>query len=398
MRSPKPVGRPEPTGKPEPVRKQRLIAVDGARGLALIGLMIVHVLPPEDYDFEPTVLWRIFAGHSASLFALLAGVSLAFGSGGRNPVKGTALSAARASVAVRAALILAVGLAIGYAPTPVAIILPYYGVMFLLAVPLLGLSPRVLALLAAMTAVAGPVVVQLLRDSLPGPGFNPTFTSLVTEPLVLVTQLLLTGEYPAVPYMAYLCAGLAIGRLDLGSRRVQLRLLLSGLVLAVGTWLLSVLLLGPLGGVKRLAEASPDLDSEAIRRILVWGPEGRLPTTSLWWQAVLAPHSTTVLEKLNAVGTSVAALGAVLLLAHIAASELAPLAALGSMTLTLYSAHLLVLSTGFLANQPSGSLLIQIALATIFAFQWRRSHANGPLEGLVAAATRRTRDRVLAVR
>lgn len=380
---------------PVPERKPRLIAVDGARGLALIGLMIVHVLPPQDYDFEPTVLWRIFAGHSAALFALLAGVSLAFGSGGRQPVKGTALRAARASVAVRAACITTLGLLIGYADTPVSIILAYYGVMFLLAVPLLGLSARTLALVAAVMAVAGPIVVQAVRNLLPDPGFNPTFTSLFTEPVVLVSQLLFTGVYPAVPYLAYLCAGMAIGRLDLGSWRIQLRLMLTGMILTGTTWLLSVLFLGPLGGKNRLAGSSPDLDSEAIDRILVWGPDSRLPTTSLWWQVVLAPHSTTVLEKLNTVGTSVAVLGAILLLTHVAASELAPLAALGSMTLTLYSAHLLVLATGFLANQPSGSLIIQIAVAISFAFQWHRSHENGPLEGLVAKATQKTRRRIL---
>jgi uncharacterized membrane protein len=378
----------------EVVKKQRLMGVDAARGLALVGLMLVHVLPPTNDDFDPTVLWLVFAGHSAALFALLAGVSLAFGSGGRRRLEGTALTAARASVAVRAGVILALGLALGYAHPPVAIILAYYGMMFLLAVPLLGLPSRALALLAAGLVVAGPVAVQLLRDSLPGHGFNPTFTSLFTEPAVLVSQLLLTGEYPAVPYMAYICAGLVIGRLDLGSRTVQLRLVFSGLALAVSSWLLSALLLGPLGGINRLEQLTPDLDSAAVERILVWGPEGRLPTSTLWWQAILAPHSTTVLEKVNSLGTSIAALGVVLLLAHLAASELAPLAALGSMTLTLYSAHLLVLASGFLEKQSSNSLIIQVVIATIFALRWRRSHDYGPLEGLLAQATRRTRIRV----
>ncbi|MBG6217352.1 putative membrane protein [Arthrobacter sp. CAN_A6] len=377
---------------PDPIKKSRSIGVDAARGIALVGLMIVHVLPPTNDDFEPTVLWTVFAGHSAALFALLAGVSLAFGSGARYPVKGTALKAVRASVAVRAALITALGLTIAYADTPVSIILAYYGVMFLLAIPLLGLSARVLALLAAGMAVIGPITVQVLRDSMPEHGFNPTFTSLFTEPGVLVTQLLLTGVYPAVPYMAYICAGLAIGRLDLGSRLIQFRLMFAGLILAVSTWLVSAILLGPLGGMNRLKESSPDLSAEAIDRMLVWGPEGHLPATSLWWHAVLAPHSTTVLEKLNTVGTSMAALGAVLFVAHVAASELAPFAAIGSMTLTLYSAHLLVLATGFLANQSSGSFIIQITVAIIFASQWRRSHDHGPLEGIVATATKRTRN------
>lgn len=373
------------------VKKSRLIGIDAARGIALIGLMVVHVLPPTDYDFEPTVLWRVFAGHSAALFALLAGVSLAFGSGSRFPVQGAALWAARASVAVRAAFITALGLLIGYVDTPPSIILAYYGVMFLLAIPLLGLSARALAVLAVAMAVGAPLAVQALREFMPVPGFDPTFTTLITDPEVVATQLLLTGEYPALPYMAYICAGLAVGRLDLGARRTQWRLLLAGAALAVATWLLSVFLLGPVGGFKRLEAVSPDLDPEAIQRILVWGPEGDIPATSLWWQAILAPHSITVLEKLNTVGTSVAVLGAVLLLARIAVTELTPLAALGSMTLTLYTAHLLVLATGFLANQPDGSLAIQIVAALIFATAWRRTHDHGPLEGLVATATRHTR-------
>lgn len=100
---------------------------------------------------------------------------------------------------------------------------------------------------------------------------------------------------------------------------------------------------------------------------------------------------------LNTTGTSIAALGAVLLLARFTTEPLMPLAAMGSMTLTLYSAHLLVLATGFLEDQPDASLVIQIAIAAIFAAVWRRIHDHGPLEGLVATATKRTRTRLLGV-
>ena len=380
-----------------PVKKSRMLGVDAARGVALIGLMIIHILPGTDFDDEPTVLWTVFAGHSAALFALLAGVSLAFASGSQHPVKGTALKAARGSVAVRAGLITALGLTIAYVDTPASIILAYYGVMFMLAIPLLGLSAKLLAFLAAGIAVVGPITVQALRDFMPEPGFDPTFAMLFTEPGVVVSQLLFTGEYPAVPYMAYICAGLAIGRLDLRSRPVQIRVTLAGLVLTVTSWLLSALLLGPFGGTNRLLESSPSVSAEMIDEMLIWGPEEYLPTTSLWWHAIVAPYSTTVLEMLNTTGTSIAALGAVLLLARFTTEPLMPLAAMGSMTLTLYSAHLLVLATGFLEDQPDASLLVQIAVAAIFASVWRRIHDHGPLEGLVATATRRTRTRLSGV-
>ncbi|TDK25776.1 DUF1624 domain-containing protein [Arthrobacter crusticola] len=369
----------------------RLTGIDAARGLALIGLMVIHTLPLEDDEGNPTLLWTVFSGHSAAQFALLAGVALTFSSGGREPLNGRPLRSARAGVAVRAALITLLGLTIAYVDTPPAIILAYYGVMFFLAIPLLGLGARALAAIAAGLALTAPVLAQGLRDSLPEPGFNPTLTDLLAEPGVVITQLLLTGDYPAVLYLAYICAGLAIGRLDLHSRLVQIRLAAAGLVLAAVSWLLSALLLGPWGGLSRLQDASSDLDAEAIDEIITWGPEDYVPTDSLWWQALATGHSNTVLEKLNTIGTATAVLAAFLLLARVAARILIPLAALGSMTLTLYSAHLLVLATGFLEEDPVALVITQICGAAVFALAWRHTRRHGPLEGIVASASRRAR-------
>ncbi|MUN64653.1 DUF1624 domain-containing protein, partial [Kocuria sediminis] len=55
-----------------------MVGVDAARGLALIGLIAVHILPEEtETTGEPTWSYLLFAGDSAALFALLAGVGLA---------------------------------------------------------------------------------------------------------------------------------------------------------------------------------------------------------------------------------------------------------------------------------------------------------------------------------
>ena len=56
----------------------RVVAVDAARGLALVGMTAVHFLPDAYPDNDrPTLSWLLFAGDSAALFALLAGVALA---------------------------------------------------------------------------------------------------------------------------------------------------------------------------------------------------------------------------------------------------------------------------------------------------------------------------------
>jgi hypothetical protein len=73
------------------------------------------------------------------------------------------LKAAMAGVAARAVVIMAFGMALAYVGPGVEIILAYFGAMFLLAVPLLGLSPRVLPFLSPGFALAGPVLLQAAR-------------------------------------------------------------------------------------------------------------------------------------------------------------------------------------------------------------------------------------------
>lgn len=387
---------PRAPGRNQP--KRRLMGLDAVRGFALVGMMGVHLLPAWTDNFEPTASWLLFAGKSAALFAVLAGVALAFNSGGRRPMRGRTLTAARASLAVRGLLILGIGLTIAYVDMPAYIILAYYGAMFILAIPLLGLSARPVAFSALALALAGPVIMQALRDGLPEPGYDPTFATALAEPGVFFSQLLFTGVYPALPWMAYICAGLALGRLNLTDARIQLRLLTGGAALAVGAWLTSVLALGPLGGLKAIQDATPALSADAVNETLIWGPDSSLPTTSWWWLTIAAPHSSTPLDILLTIGTSLAAIGVALLAASVIRGVLTPLAAAGSMTLTLYSAHLLVLATGFLADLPYLSWGIQVAVAVVFAVLWKRSLGRGPLERVIAAATRRTRDHVLASR
>ena len=70
---------PEATPVSAPRRPlERLTGIDAARGVALIAIMCVHLLP-RTYPSTgtPTLTWIFFPGDSPALFALLAGTGIA---------------------------------------------------------------------------------------------------------------------------------------------------------------------------------------------------------------------------------------------------------------------------------------------------------------------------------
>jgi uncharacterized membrane protein YeiB len=376
---------------------KRIMGLDLTRGLAVLGMMAVHVYPDFNGNGTPSVAYAVAAGRSAATFVLMAGVSLALMSGGRHPVEGRARTAAVAGLAVRALMIGFIGFVLAYFPLPVSDILPYYGVMFLLAIPLIGFRPQVLVCLAIVVALVVPVLTLVIGGHIPDVSLsqNPEFGALL-HPYRLAVGLLITGEYPALPLMAYICAGLAIGRLNLSSTRVAARLLGGGLALAVGAWVTSQLLLLHMGGLDglRAAGAAPNgMSPGQVHNYLLWQPDN---VSSWWWLAVRAPYSATPIDLLHTMGVAVAVLGAMLLLSRVAAPILRPLAALGSMTLTIYCAHLVYVSFDPLADDPLLSYVVQVSAALIFAVIWRRVRGQGPLEKVIAVAAGRTRRAVAA--
>jgi uncharacterized membrane protein len=385
-----------------PDRRPRLSGVDATRGLALLGMMAVHVLPERDPDGSVSTSYLIAAGRSAATFAVMAGVGLALLTGGTRPPSGRPWASAGAGLAVRALAIGAIGFAIGYAHSGVAVILPYYAVLFLLAVPLLPLRTRTLAALGLLIAIVVPVVSFLIRDVDKPPflGANLTFGHLRDSPGTVLEELALTGYYPALAWTAYLCAGLAAGRLDLLRKRVALGLLVGGATVAIVAAATSWGLLGPLGGRDQLAATlSRPQDVAAIDRMLAEGQFGNVPRTSWWWLAVDSPHASTPLDLLHTSGVAIALLGAMLLLARQTWGRrvMTPVAAAGSMTLTLYTAHVLLLASGWLPADPEISYAVQVVAVLVAATVWRRLLGRGPLERAVASLAGRARDAVRQV-
>ncbi|MGH3612189.1 MAG: heparan-alpha-glucosaminide N-acetyltransferase domain-containing protein [Pseudonocardia sp.] len=377
---------PRPPEQLAPVTR-RITGVDAARAVALLGMFTAHILPLNTADGGQTAIGLLVDGRASALFVVLAGVGVALGTGGpRRPPDTWSHLAAASGLLVRGVLVALLGLWLVGIDPPVAVILTQYGLLFVVAALSLRLTAGALACAAVLVCGIAPVASHVLRAGLPaGPGEQPGFEALAEVDELLVT-LAVTGYYPVLPLSALLLAGMAVGRLDLHRRRTALRLVGGGAALAALATAASALLLGPGGGAAAIGRL------ELARR-----HHGTTPTDSWWWLAVDAPHSGTPLDLAGTTGTALAVLGAALLLARLARPLVWVLAAVGSVPLTLYTAHVLAVTVIPGGTDHAGMVLLwNVAGAVVVGVALRLTDRRGPLEWAVSTAGRTTRRACIA--
>ncbi|MEJ7833324.1 MAG: heparan-alpha-glucosaminide N-acetyltransferase domain-containing protein [Nocardioides sp.] len=377
----------------------RLVGLDVARCVALIGMVATHTLAARTGDGDLAFGQWLAGGRASALFAVLAGVSLALITGREQPVRGRARIAASAGLVVRALLIAALGLALGELESGLAVILTYYGLLFLLGVPFVGLGARPLFVLAGVWAVVLPVLSHLVRPELPERRFdNPTLGQL-GDPSALLSELAFTGYYPVLPWLAYLLVGMAVGRLALSRRDVQRRLAVAGLGLVVGATVVSRVLTRRADVVDPLrADFGGDLSGPDLLDTIAGGLHGTTSTGGPWqWLLVVAPHSATPFDLAQTIGSALAAIGACLLLVGVlprfGERAAAVVFGAGTATLSLYSLHVVLHTEDFWPPDGGAAAFRWHALvllwlgAGLVAFKRR-----GPLEVVVGSASRATAD------
>lgn len=366
-----------------PPRAGRLDGIDLARALAVLGMFAVHLVPQEASQGGMSLAFVLSSGKAAALFAVLAGVGIALSTGRERRPRGRGWLGAMVEVSIRGLLIGVLGLALGQLITAdyVNIILVYYAALFLLAIPLLRLPVKALAATAVILGVGMPVLSHVLRQGLPViPITNPSFTTLAQDPQGTLTALLLTGAFPALSWLAYLAAGLAVGRSNLLKRGVMARITGIGIFLAVTASALSWYLMERLGGLQVLANAvAGSRTSAELPDLLVWGAAGTVPTNSPWWLAVLAPHTSTPFDLLFTMGIALAVIGLCLVLCLVTHPP-RPLLTFGSMPLTMYTVHLLLLEVPWLPEDSWLTFVVHVMVLFTFALVWRRFARRGPLE------------------
>lgn len=371
---------------------RRLVGLDLFRAVAVFGMLVAHVGPASVVDGRVLWQWEIFHSRMPAMFAFAAGVSLALTSGGQHPTPRAGRRSVRTVTAVRAVALAVIGALLASLGTPAAVILMYFAVYFLLAIPLLGLRARDLALVAAGLALVGPVASYLIRS---GP----------VDVTALPARLLVSGDYPAATWMPFVVAGMAVGRLDLDDRATVRRLALGGATLTLGAYGASALALR-LGARAQIESTLDAADPAGSFSALMHAETGVTPTGSWAWLVTTAPHSGSWGDVLGCLGVCLLFLGILIPAGHWLArrpsqvSRWSPrvvvgavgeaFASVGSMVLSVYVAHIVAMAIiqrtlhhSFSPAQPVWMLLAFTVALTLAATAWRRWRGRGPVESLL---------------
>lgn len=337
----------------------RLVGIDLARGLAVLGMFAAHLLTIEETfaPDDPATWLDVVNGRSSILFATLAGLSIALVTGGPRPIEGPARIRASARLAMRGGLLWGIGILLVMTGVPVYVILPAYALLFALSLPFLGLRSSRLFLAAAIAAAVMPWIQPLLDAA-------PIWSGPAGDDLAAFVG----WHYPFPVWIAFLLAGMGVGRLHLHRVRVQVLVAVVGIaVSALGYGLASV-----------------------------------APPGTPYLAAVLTAeaHSSGLGEVIGSGGFAIAVIGLCLLICRTPVRWVAiPLRAVGSMPLTAYVAHIVVWAVFAVAVLGDASDLSGVREAGLFlpltvgivagCTAWALLVGRGPLEAVIDGFVRR---------
>lgn len=353
----------------------RVIGLDVTRGLALIGVVVMNYHgylnggqtsdPPTFFDrlFHP---WDgVLSTRFAATFVLVAGMGITLLTN-RSRISGdaAAIAADRWRLIRRGLLLAAGGYVIEWEWSGTIIF--FYGAYFIVAAFLFTLRTRWLVLVGTASALAGAGIAawRIFRET---DGHATYWLDPEPDsPKNLLLRLFVGHTHPLLPWMAFVCAGMIIGRMLPRLAEVRVKLLAGGMAALAVTYAINAVAAPPF--------SSTDTGDTRLATILSTRPFDR-----------------GLLYTIGTLGSSVAAFCIVSWIAERARRNalVVALQRAGQLTLTLYVLHVLVfiLIVDHLGWIRPFSLSAALAFAGAFwvgaialGAWWQRLLGQGPLE------------------
>lgn len=204
---------------------KRIIGIDMARAIAVIGMIIVNfktVFGTQGTDWLKTIA-SIFDGKAAAIFVVLAGVGLALmtNTAYKNKDK-QRLKTRKIQIAKRALLLFIIGLS--YISIWPADILHFYGIYMLTCLLFIPLKPKYILYAVCLSITLFPLLLIGFNYET-GWDFNTlTYLDLWTVN-GFIRHMFFNGFHPVIPWSAFMLFGLWLGRQDLKNPLYLKRLL-----------------------------------------------------------------------------------------------------------------------------------------------------------------------------
>ncbi|MDR7233066.1 heparan-alpha-glucosaminide N-acetyltransferase domain-containing protein [Agrococcus sp. BE272] len=373
---------------------ERLVGVDLARLLAVVGMMAAHTLlvaePP-----PPDAVAALVDGPPSTLFAVLGGVSVVLAARARLAA-GDRWGALRSTL-VRGALVALLGAIIGPFAAAVYVVLVPFGVAIMLAAVLVLLPSWLLAGVTTVLWLAGGSLLVAARERLPSAASIGDGAALGERLAATAADVLLTGVYPVLTWVAYLLVGVLAARALLAARARDAERGALVQLAAVGAALVVAGVAASELGIRLLAGPLDD----AARDELLRNGYGAAQGSATAWQLVAAPHTGTPADMARTVGIALLVIALLGLLAAAlprpAVRALEPLRAAGAAPLTIYVVHVLLLTAMLVPLQDAAPALgagwaawaVQVVVALAIGAALAAGDGRGPLERVVGRAADR---------
>ena len=357
----------------------RLAGPDVTRAVALIGVVILNFhgyLNGGDDHINRSLAERIFdpfegplSTRFAATFVLVAGMGVTMLTNrSRLSHDRVAIREDRWRLARRGLLLFTFGLLIEWIWN--GTILFFYGAYFMVASLLFTLRVRWLALVGTLAALAGAGVAWFRVERNIGGHSTAWLEPAVNSPRNLLLRTFIGYTHPLLPWLAFLCAGIVLGRLLPHLREMRQLLIGLGLLSLFGTYGINYV---------GLRLATHDFT--------------RTDATSRRWRVLLstAPFDRGLLYTIGTLGSSVVAYCVISWLAerYPNAAPTQVLRQAGQMTLSLYVLHVFAFNAvvhWWHWVRPTGldTALIFSVIFWTFAIAvgalWHRCAGMGPLE------------------
>ena len=352
--------------------KERIIGIDIARALAVIGMIIVNfkiVLGENGLTWVKSFA-SAFDGKAAATFVVLAGVGLALMTNSALKNKDSQkLKTARIRIAKRALFLFIVGLS--YIVIWPADILHFYGI-YMLVILLLISSKEKTILISAITLILIYPLLFAFFNYETGWNFNTLEYQDFWTFNGFFRNLLFNGFHPVMPWISFMLFGFWFGKQELNSDRfIKKAFWLSSFAFVV------IQILSRLS-ISFFSEGSEQTASE-LSEIIGTNPMPPLP-----------------IYMFNGIAISILIISACIIIGKRFSSNkiLLALNKTGKLTLTFYVAHVIigmgiieVINPEKMGNYPIefsvGYALIFSLLCVLFATFWLKRRENGPVEWIM---------------